>query len=160
MSMNLKEDKKAYAIMGCAMRVHRILGDGFLESAYGDALEVEFARNGIPYVREDDLRVFYDGVPLKTHYRADFTCFDRQYIVELKAIKNLTRVEWAQVVHYMRATRTPYGLLLTCSTSVVRSSSTTHSTKGPSRRYSTTEEVWRKLPPDENNAAEGRQESG
>ena len=73
MSMNLKEDKKAYAIMGCAMRVHRILGDGFLESAYGDALEVEFARNGIPYVREDDLRVFYDGVPLKTHYRADFT---------------------------------------------------------------------------------------
>ena len=34
------------------------------------------------------------------------------YIVELKAIKNLTRVEWAQVVHYMRATRTPYGLLL------------------------------------------------
>ena len=104
MSMNLKEDKKAYAIMGCAMRVHRILGDGFLESAYGDALEVEFARNGIPYVREDDLRVFYDGVPLKTHYRADFTCFDRQYIVELKAIKNLTRVEWAQVVHYMRAT--------------------------------------------------------
>ena len=59
MSMNLKEDKKAYAIMGCAMRVHRILGDGFLESAYGDALEVEFARNGIPCVREDDLRVFY-----------------------------------------------------------------------------------------------------
>ena len=58
MSMNLKEDKKAYAIMGCAMRVHRILGDGFLESAYGDALEVEFARNGIPYVREDDLRFF------------------------------------------------------------------------------------------------------
>ena len=54
--MNLKEDKKAYAIMGRAMRVHRILGDGFLESAYGDALEVEFARNGIPYVREDDLR--------------------------------------------------------------------------------------------------------
>ena len=112
MRMNLKEDKRAYAIMGCAMRVHRILGDGFLESAYGDALEVEFSRNGIPYVREDDLRVFYDGVPLKTHYRADFTCFDRQYIVELKDIKNLTRVEWAQVVHYMRATGTPYGLLL------------------------------------------------
>ena len=92
MGMNLKEDKKAYAIMGCAMRLHRILGDGFLESAYGDALEVEFARNGIPYVREDDLRVFYDVVP--------------------------------------------------------------------PRRYSTTEEVWRKLPPDENNATEGRQGSG
>ena len=45
--------------MGCAMRVHKILGDGFLESAYGDALELEFKRHGIPYVREDELCVFY-----------------------------------------------------------------------------------------------------
>ena len=112
MRMNLKEDERAYAIMGCAMRVHKILGDGFLESAYGDALELEFAKRGIPFVREDDLRVYYEGVPLKTHYRADFTCFDRQYIVELKAIKTITKVEWAQVVHYMRATGTPFGLLI------------------------------------------------
>ena len=110
--MNLKEDKKAYEIMGCAMRVHKILGDGFLESAYGDALELEFNKHGIPYVREDELCVIYGGVPLKTRYRADFTCFDRQYIVELKAIKDITRIEWAQVVHYMRATRIPYGLLI------------------------------------------------
>ena len=52
------------------------------------------------------------GTEYHTCYRADFTCFDRQYIVELKAIKNITRVEWAQVVHYMRATGTPYGLLI------------------------------------------------
>jgi len=94
------------------MHVHKVLGDGFLESAYGDALEIEFLKRGIPYVREDDLRVFYEGVPLKTHYRADFTCYERQYIVELKALKALTKIEWAQVVHYMRATGTPYGLLI------------------------------------------------
>ena len=40
--MILKDDPKAYAIMGCAMRVHSILGYGFLESAYEDALEIEF----------------------------------------------------------------------------------------------------------------------
>ena len=110
--MNLKDDAKAYAIMGCALHVHKILGDGFLESAYGDALEVEFKRRGIPYVREDELRVFYEGVPLKTRYRADFTCYEREYILELKAIKALSKVEWAQVVHYMRATGIPYGLLI------------------------------------------------
>jgi len=110
--MNLKDDTKAYAIMGCAMHVHKVLGDGFLESAYGDALELEFKKRGIPYVREDDTRVFYEGVPLKTHYRADFTCYERQYIVELKAIKTISKVEWAQVVHYMRATGTPYALLI------------------------------------------------
>ena len=45
--------------MGCAMRAHKMLGPGFLESAYGDALEIEFARAGIPYVREDEVRVVY-----------------------------------------------------------------------------------------------------
>ena len=54
--MILKDDPKAYAIMGCAMRVHSILGYGFLESAYGDALEIEFKKAGIPYVREDSVR--------------------------------------------------------------------------------------------------------
>ena len=53
--MILKDDPKAYAIMGCAMRVHSILGYGFLESAYGDALEIEFKKAGIPYVREDSV---------------------------------------------------------------------------------------------------------
>ena len=47
--MTLKDDPKAYAIMGCAIKVHGTLGDGFLESAYGDALEVEFKKAGIPY---------------------------------------------------------------------------------------------------------------
>ena len=110
--MILKDDPKAYAIMGCAMRVHSILGYGFLESAYGDALEIEFKKAGIPYVREDSVRIYYDGQPLPTNWRADFTCFDRGYIVELKAIKSITKIEWAQVIHYMRATRIPYALLL------------------------------------------------
>lgn len=110
--MKLSDDPKAYAIMGCAMRVHKTLGPGFLESAYGDALEIEFARAGIPYIREDEVRVIYDGQPLKTTYRADFTCYDRRYIVELKAIRSLTKVEWAQVLHYMRATKIRFALLV------------------------------------------------
>ena len=110
--MTLKENPNAYAIMGCAIKVHSTLGDGFLESAYGDALEVEFRKAGIPYVREDSVRIYYDGRPLPTNYRADFTCFDRNYIVELKAIKTITKVEWAQVIHYLRATKIPYALLV------------------------------------------------
>ena len=110
--MKLTDDPKAYAIMGCAMRVHNTLGNGFLESAYADALELEFKRNAIPYTREDEVYIYYEGTRLKTRYRADFTCFDRSYIIELKAIKTLTKVEWAQVVHYLRATQIPYALLI------------------------------------------------
>ena len=110
--MKLTDDPKAYAIMGCAMRVHNTLGHGFLESAYADALELEFKRNAIPYAREDEVYIYYGGARLQTRYRADFTCFDRGYIIELKAIKALTKIEWAQVIHYLRATQIPYALLI------------------------------------------------
>ena len=110
--MKLSDNPKAYAIMGCAMRVHKMLGSGFLESAYGDALEVEFEKAGIPYVREDEVRIFYEGKALKTKYRADFTCFNRTCLVELKAIKTLAKIEWAQTIHYVRATQIPFALLI------------------------------------------------
>ena len=114
--MKLTENPEGYAILGCAMRVHSVLGHGFLESAYGDALEIEFAKAGIPYVREDEVRVCYCGVPLKTSYRADFTCFDRRYIVELKAVKTLTGLERAQVRHYIKATGIRYAILINFAT--------------------------------------------
>lgn len=110
--MVLKNDPNAYAIMGCAMRVHATLGFGFLESAYGDAMEIEFKQAGIPFVREDAVRIHYGEHVLPTIWRADFTCFDRKYIVELKAIKSITKIEWAQTIHYLRATRIPYALLI------------------------------------------------
>ncbi len=110
--MKLTDNPCAYAIMGCAMRVHATLGCGFLESVYGDALEIEFSKAGIPFVREDEIHVFYEGQPLKTTYRADFTCFDRQFIVELKAVRAISGIERAQVRHYMKATGIRYGLLI------------------------------------------------
>ena len=110
--MKLSDDPKAYAIMGCPNCVHYPLGHGFLESAYADALELEFKRNAIPYAREDEVYIYYEGTRLQTRYRADFTCFDRGYIIELKAIKTLTKIEWAQVIHYLRATQIPYALLI------------------------------------------------
>ena len=59
--MKLQDNPNAYAIMGCAMRVHKTLGRGFLESAYGDALELEFQKNSIPYIREDEVYIYYEG---------------------------------------------------------------------------------------------------
>ena len=111
-TMKLSENPKAHAIMGCARRVHGVLGRGFLESAYGDALEIEFKKAGIPHVREDAVRIFYGDQVLPTRYRADFTCFNGEFIVELKALKTLANVERAQVVHRIRATRVPFALLI------------------------------------------------
>ncbi len=110
--MALKDDSLAYAIVGCAMRVHSALGYGFLESTYGDALEIEFRQCAIPFCREGEIKVFYNGHPLATRYRADFVCGNGQCIVELKAVKKITNIEWAQVLHYLRASHAHSAVLL------------------------------------------------
>lgn len=108
----LKErDKKSYAIIGACMEVHRILGAGFFEKIYQDALEVEFKRRGIPYEREKTFRIFYKGVELQHVFQSDFVCYD-EYIVELKAVKELEDIFRAQVINYMHASGLKHSLLI------------------------------------------------
>jgi len=111
--MNQKKirDPKSYAIIGAAMAVHRELGCGFLEKVYQEAFEVELTLQGIPFEREVDLPIFYRGQKLQTVYRADFVCFG-MYIVELKALAELSGIETAQVLNYLCATRFDIGLLI------------------------------------------------
>jgi GxxExxY protein len=110
-SLNDNRDPETYAILGVAMEVHRELGSGFLESVYQDALETEFGLRSIPYSREHAVPVYYKGEQLGGSFRADFVCYE-SVIVELKAIKELTDVEYAQVLHYLKATGLQRALLI------------------------------------------------
>ena len=64
-----RRDEQTFAVIGAAMAVHRELGPGFLESAYGDALEMEFEDRNIPYEREKYINIFYKDRPLKNIIR-------------------------------------------------------------------------------------------
>jgi GxxExxY protein len=112
---DLKKDPDTYAIIGAAMEVHRELGNGFLEGVYQDALEIELTRRNISFKREHPIPICYKGLVLGTPYRADFVCY-HSVIVELKAIKTLTDVESAQVLHYLKATRFARALLINFAT--------------------------------------------
>lgn len=107
----MMRDPRTYAIIGCAMAVHRKLGTGFLEAVYQQALEVEFARTNLPYRREVPFDIEYEGVLLKAKYRADFVCFD-SVLVELKAELGFALASERQVVNYLRVSGLGTGLLL------------------------------------------------
>jgi len=107
----IHHDPETYAIIGAAMAIHRVLGHGFLEAVYQEALAIEFELRGIPFEREKELPVGFKGKRLKTFYRADFVCYGA-VVVEIKAIQALTGNEEAQLINYLKASGLNRGLLL------------------------------------------------
>ena len=103
--------EECFKIIGAAMKVHRTLGAGFLEAVYQEALELEFQQLGIPYEREKELIITYNGLELQQTYRADFVCYGK-IIVELKAVTGLDNVHRAQTINYLKATNFKLGLLI------------------------------------------------
>lgn len=101
---------EVYSITGAMFEVYKTLGPGFLEPVYQEALAIEFTRQGIPFEREKPLEIFYKDVRLEKKYVADFVCFDR-IILELKVLTKLTNIEMAQLLNYLKITKTKLGLL-------------------------------------------------
>ena len=101
---------ESYSITGAAMQVYNTLGAGFLEAVYQEALAIELTKRGIPYEREKDLKIYYDGQELKQTYRADFVCYDN-IIVEIKAVASLNDSHRSQVFNYLKATGFKLGWL-------------------------------------------------
>ena len=102
---------ETYAIVGAAMEVHRILGPGFSESIYQEALAIEFERQGIPFEKEKAIIVKYKDTELHNTFRADFVCY-QDIIVELKALESTTPEHRSQVINYLKATGFKLGLLI------------------------------------------------
>jgi GxxExxY protein len=97
-------------VIGCAMQVHRVLGPGFLESIYKNALCVELKKAGIVHTTEEPIKVFYSGVEVGCYFADVFV--EAQLIVELKAVEKLAITHEVQLVNYLTATSIDSGLLL------------------------------------------------
>jgi GxxExxY protein len=103
-------DELTYKVIGCAMKVHNTLGNGFQEVIYQRCLAIELAKAGVNFVREQEHTIFYDGIDVGTR-RADFIVEDK-ISVELKAIINLEDVHLAQAKNYTVTYDYPLGLLI------------------------------------------------
>lgn len=97
-------------VIGCAMRVHSTLGNGFQEVIYQRALEMEFSNENIPFSREFEMPIFYLNRQIGTR-RVDFLV-DEVLSVEIKAVTKLEDVHFAQAINYLEAYNLEVGLLI------------------------------------------------
>ena len=97
-------------IIGCAMKVHSTLGNGFQEVIYQRALGIEMRKAGLDFTRELEMPIFYDDQEIGTR-RVDFFV-ENKIMVELKAITQLEKVHLAQALNYLEAYKMEIGLLI------------------------------------------------
>lgn len=97
-------------IIGCAMRVHSALGNGFQEVIYQRALEIEMTELGLSFSREHEMPIYYKYQQIGTR-RVDFLV-EGVVSVELKAITSLEDVHLAQAINYLEAYDLEVGLLI------------------------------------------------
>jgi GxxExxY protein len=106
----MKFEDLTYKIIGCAMEVHKHLGNGFQEVVYQRALAIEMQMQGIAFSREHEMPLQYKGHNIGTR-RVDFFVEDK-IMVEIKAIINLEDVHLAQAMNYVEAYNLEIGLLI------------------------------------------------
>ena len=106
----MKHEDLTYKIIGCAMEVHKHLGNGFQEVVYQRALAIEMQMQGIAFSREQEMPLLYKGFDVGTR-RVDFFV-ENTIMVEIKALINLEDVHLAQAMNYVEAYNLEIGLLI------------------------------------------------
>lgn len=104
------DDELTYRIIGCAMKVHNTLGNGFQEVIYQRCLAIELEKSGLEFLREQEMPIYYENIHVGTR-RADFIVAG-EVMVELKAIVKLEEVHLAQALNYLTAYQIEKGLLI------------------------------------------------
>jgi GxxExxY protein len=107
-------EEVTHGIIGCAMQVHRTLGNGFQEVIYQRAMELELAAKGIAFEREKELPICYREKQIGVH-RVDLFV-EGNVMVELKAVARLERIHLAQALNYLNTYQKPVGLLINFGT--------------------------------------------
>jgi GxxExxY protein len=107
---NYKHSELTSKVIGCAMRVHSALGNGFREVIYQRALQIEMSLADIPFSREFEMPIYYRNNHIGTR-RVDFLV-DGILSVELKATTKVEDVHFAQAINYLEAYNLETGLLI------------------------------------------------
>ena len=105
------EDEISKIVFEAALKVHKALGPGLLESAYEECLFYELKKSNLKVEKQKPLPLVYEEVRLEVGYRIDIIIEDK-FIVEIKSVEALNDVHLAQLLTYLRLTDCKLGLLI------------------------------------------------
>jgi GxxExxY protein len=105
-----------HKVIGCAYKVHNVLGPGFLEKVYENALKLELKKLGIEARQQVKLPVWYEGYQVGVYFPDLW--IEEQLIIEIKAAVALAREHESKLLHYLTATGIDHGLLINFGSSV------------------------------------------
>lgn len=106
-------------IIGCAIKVHRVLGPGLLESTYEVCLVHELIQAGLKVERQVAVPIVYDGIRLDADYFVDILVEDA-VIIELKSVENLLPIHEAQLLTYLKLANKKLGLLINFNVTLLK----------------------------------------
>ena len=107
----ITEDEISKIVFEAALKVHKVLGPGLLESAYEECLFYELKKSNLKVEKQKPLPLVYEEVRLEVGYRIDIIIEDK-FIVEIKSVEALNDVHLAQLLTYLRLTDCKLGLLI------------------------------------------------
>lgn len=108
---SLMYEEESYNIRGAIFEVYSILGSGYLEEVYQNALEEELGLRNIPFEAKKRINIVYKGRNCGNYYSPDFICYDK-IIVEIKAAESIHEKHKAQLMNYLKATGYKVGFLV------------------------------------------------
>lgn len=104
-------EEESYAIRGAIFEVYSVLGSGYLEEVYQNALEKELEIQGISFEAKKRISITYKGRDCGNYYSPDFICYDK-IIVEIKAVEEVHQKHKAQLMNYLKVTGYRLGFLV------------------------------------------------
>ncbi len=115
----MTENEISKVIFDCALKVHKALGPGLLESAYEECLYFELKRAGLKVEKQKPLPLVYDEVKLEIGYRVDLLVEDK-VIIENKAVEALNDIHLAQILTYLKLSGCKLGMLINFNVTLIK----------------------------------------
>ena len=115
----MTENEISKVIFNCALKVHKALGQGLLESSYEECMYYELNKSGLYVQKQKALPLIYEEVNLEIGYRIDLIVEDK-VIIELKAVEVLNDVHLAQILTYLKLSNCKLGMLINFNVSLIK----------------------------------------